>query len=119
MTYKNDDKSTQDSIIKNRGRAYATEADRLAAEEAERKAEKELFDKMMAPVEKRRHLRLKLRMKQSLFFFGFTLAGYVVAIIVLASLDTDMPFVNVSLIIYASIYLVAFLIYFLLARGQD
>jgi hypothetical protein len=67
-----DNNENNKEIIKNSKsifrRAYATEADRLAAEEAERKAEKELFDKEWSKLEESKLRKIRHRFKASLIF---------------------------------------------------
>lgn len=100
-------------------RAFASEAEREAAEEAERKAEKEMFDKMYSPLVKSRLAKLRQGMKQSLIFTGFAFIIYITVVLILSTTRTGFPFFNGAMIIYASVYFVVFLIYFLITRLQD
>jgi len=100
-------------------RAFASEAEREAAEEAERKAEKEMFNKMYSPLVNSRLAKLRQGMKQSLIFMGFAFIIYITVVLILATTRTGFSFFNGAMIIYASVYFVAFLIYFLITRLQD
>jgi uncharacterized membrane protein YcjF (UPF0283 family) len=100
-------------------RVYATEADRLAAEEAERKAEKEIFDREWSELEKSRLSKIHHGFKASLIFFGIAFIIYITVILILSIVKTDFPFFNGALIIYASIYFIAFLIYFALTKLRE
>lgn len=95
---------------------YATEADRLAAEEAERKAEKAIFDKEWSKLEVSELSKIRHGFKTSLIFFGIAFIIYITVILILSIVKTDFPFFNGALIIYASVYFIAFLIYFALTR---
>lgn len=100
-------------------RTFASEAEREAAEEAERKAEKEMFDKMYSPLVKSRLAKLRQGMKQSLIFMGFAFVIYITVVLILSNTKTGFTFFNGAMIVYASVYFVAFLIYFIIARLQD
>ena len=100
-------------------RTFASEAEREAAEESERKAEKEMFDKMYSPLVKSRLAKLRQGMKQSLIFMGFAFIIYITVVLILATTRTGFSFFNGAMIIYASVYFIAFLIYFLITRLQD
>ena len=97
-------------------RVYATEEEREAAEEAERKAEKEMFDKMYTPLTKSRLAKVRQGMKQSLVFMGFAFIIYITVVLILSTTRTDFPFFSGAMVVYASVYFVAFLIYFVIAR---
>lgn len=118
-----DNHENNKEIIKNSKsifrRVYATEADRLAAEEAERKAEKELFDKEWSKLEESKLRKMRHGFKASLIFFGIAFIIYITVILILSIVKTDFPFFNGALIIYASVYFIAFLIYFALTRLRE
>jgi hypothetical protein len=100
-------------------RVYATEAEREAVEKAERIAEKEMFEKEWTPLEESRLSKLRHGMKQPLVFTRFAFSVYFTVVLILSTIRADFPFFNGALIIYASVYFVAFLIYFVVARIQD
>jgi len=54
--------------------------------------------------------------KASLIFFGIAFIIYITVILTLSIVKTDFPFLNGALIIYASVYFIAFLIYFALTK---
>ena len=95
------------------------EADRKAAEDAERAAEREIFHERIAKLGESRRVRTLRRLRHTLFFLAFSFVIYVTVVLILSSMETDFPFFNGSVIIYASVYFIIFLIYFHLARGED